>query len=165
MVLVVSAGLLVSTGLVVWLYFSGPNNNQNLQTKQEKINSSNKLFFSAMDEAGNVSYDSGQSVMDEALNSASSDEDRAHIYTQKSSLAINVGKYDDAYNFAKKAEEISPNLSSAQLMALSSESKGDIQEAIKNYHNALNRMTGNSGADDFDKQDIVNKIKSLGGSI
>ena len=106
-------------------------------------------------------YDGGQAALDSQLVNADDAVAQAKIYINKSSLALNLSKYDDAYTFAKKAEELQPSVSSAKLMASALAKQGNKDGAVEQYKIAISRITGSSELDELDKLSIQKKIDNL----
>lgn len=106
-------------------------------------------------------YKNGQATIDESMDQASTPKEQAWLYIQKSALALNLEKYDEAYEFASKAEKLYPDSNSSQLMADSLAKKGDKAGAIKQYKITISRMTDKSGLAELDRKSIQEKIDKL----
>ena len=86
-------------------------------------------------------YDKGQKVLDDALNSKTSNIDRSYVYIQKSTLAFNNSQMADAIKFALKAEELYPSRQTADVLAQTYEQSGDKVLALKYYKLVVQRTT------------------------
>ncbi len=135
------------------------------QAIQQKAAASAFVYNEASKQTASGSYTAGQAVLDKAIQSEVDISSEAYLYIQKSLVAYNVGKYDDAYNFAEKSESVNPTVSSANIMAMAAEKKGDKNEAIAKYKLAISRMVGDSEMINSDRLDLQNNIRRLGGQI
>jgi hypothetical protein len=106
-------------------------------------------------------YSSNQSALDQKLESAKDNKGKAWLYIKKSSLALNTDYFNEAYEFAKKAEALDPTTSSAQMMADAAAKKGDKADAIAKYKVAISRITGTTGMNKLDIESLQNSIKKL----
>lgn len=156
--------LLVSAG-VISLFVSGfinniisPSKNQSQQVPKAAISGSNPVAESVI----TGDYSGGEAILDKAIAATNNIEDQAWIYIQKSSVAINLGHYNDAYDFAKKAEALVPTESSAQMIAAAAAKLGNKDEAISEYKIAISRITGASGMDEADRNSLQEEINLLG---
>jgi tetratricopeptide (TPR) repeat protein len=148
--------ILTIIGISVWIYI---NNNRKSIT-----NNDDQTDTASSEAVGNIisgNYDAGQKVLDDSLDKTTDAKEQAWIYIQKASVAVNLNKYDEAYDFAKKAEELNPDINSAQMMAVAAAKKGDNTDAIAKYQLALSRITGTSGMDDLDRSSIQTEIDKL----
>jgi tetratricopeptide (TPR) repeat protein len=148
---------LIIIGIIIWWYMVSIHNHQSTQKYDES--NSNKAIKSII----TGDYSAGQSALDKSLDATTDPKEQAWLYIQKSSVALNLKKYNEAYDFAKKAEELNPDRTSAQMMADAAAKKGDNQEAISKYKLTISRITGTSGMDDLDKQELQDKISQLEG--
>jgi len=133
-----------------------------VQVKAEKASAAYNAAYTEFisgDEAA------AQATLDKEMTDSSSSMDKAKVYLQKTSIAMNSGDYKNAYIFAKKADELNPTKASAQMMAMAAVQDENISEAITDYKLALSRIAGTSGMDELDKQELKDKIKDLGGSL
>lgn len=153
-IVILIAVLVLAGGIYLLLFFnksvSDIDNKTDAEVSQQAINSIIK-----------GDYNGGQKILDDLLNRASTPSDQAWIYIQKASVAVNLNKYDEAYGFAQKAEELYPDINSAQMMALAAVKKGDKADAIVKYELAKSRITGTSGMDDLDRETIQGEINKL----
>jgi len=127
----------------------------------QKDAQSEAAFNDAQSAASSGDYNSGQAILDKAISDSTNDADTAWAYIQKSTVALNAEKFDEAYDFAKKSEDLAPTKTSVLLMANALEAKGDKSGAIANYELAASRITSNSELDDLDKQEIQATISQL----
>lgn len=162
----------ISIGAATWYFVNNSKKNKSpadnqkileLAKLQEKAQKSFNIYNEASKSVLSGNYDAGQAVLDKAIQGTSDNAEQASLYLQKSSIAINAGKYDDAYNFAKKAEDLNASVDSAKMMADAAVRRGDKDDAIVKYKLAISRITGTSEQDGLDKQDLQNNIKQLGG--
>lgn len=158
--------VLIIPSVMAFLWYFGLNNSS---TKNEQIKLLEKTqnSFNNYNEASKLvltkGYEAGQAMLDGLIKNVNNNVDKADLYIQKATIAINSNKYDDAYNFAKNAEDLDPSISSAQTMAVAASKKGDNQDAIIKYKLALSRIIGTAEMDELDRQDIRNAIVNLGG--
>lgn len=164
--LIVAVAILISLiiGVVIWLYLSGFISNW-LHPKIQTKSPVSSVSTDAINSIISGDYAGGQAILDKNLSDTTDPKSQAWIYIQKSSIALNLTKYDNAYAFAKKAEELYPTETSAQMMAAAAEKQGNIQEAIIDYKLAAGRITGLSGMNAVDKKDLQDKIIKLGGRL
>ena len=152
LIIIVVFVLLIGVGMGIWWYL---NNNSSTQNT-DKANSSGTV-----ESIVTGKYSDGQAALDKSINSTTDPGAKAWAYIQKSSIALNSGNYVDAYNFAKKAEELRPDRYSAQMMADAAVKKGDKADAIAKYKLSASRITGTSGMDKLDIQELQGKISKL----
>lgn len=132
-----------------------------VQTEKTIAAAATVAYSDASQAAHTGDYSGGQATLDKVADQTTDSVAKAVIYTQKSSIAYNSGKYDDAYSFAKKAEEINPTVSTASLMARAAEKQDNKKEAIAQYKVAVSRITGNTELDELDRQELNNNITKL----
>ena len=97
-------------------------------------------LYIAADEAATLGdYGKGQSILDDALNTKTTDTERSEVYGQKSILALDNSVYDEAMTFAKKSEELNPTLQTAHVLAQVAEKSGDKALALKYYQLTVER--------------------------
>ncbi|MEI7539390.1 MAG: hypothetical protein WCJ36_01295 [Candidatus Saccharibacteria bacterium] len=151
LIIIVVFVLLVGIGVGVWWYL---NNSSTKNT--DKANSSGTV-----ENIVTGKYSEGQAALDKSISGTADPGAKAWMYIQKSSIALNSGDYINAYSFAKKAEELKPDRYSAQMMADAAVKKGDIADAITKYKLSISRITGTSGMDKLDTQELQGKISKL----
>lgn len=123
---------------------------------------SEKLYLEADKAATLGDYEQGQSILDVALKNKTTDLDRSNVYGQKSILASNNLKNEDAITFAKKSEALSPTRLTAHILAQVAEQAGDKTLALKYYKLTLERTSDQQkklSPDDFD--DLQAKVAEL----
>lgn len=146
--------LLIGIGVGAWWYF-----NNNPSNKDEGTVNPNVAIMSVI----NGKYKEGQATLDKSINNTTDSAVKAKLYIEKSAISLNSKDYADAYNFAKKAEELKPDRYSAQMMAEAASQKGDKNEAIAKYKLSISRINGTSGIDKLDIQELQGKISKLEG--
>lgn len=166
-ILIVIAIVLILAGISfgVWYFIDLNNKNQKITEQSkilEKAQESFNIYNNASSKAISGDYTAGLKILDDAINNTTINSEKAKIYLQESSIAFNLDKFDDAYEFAKKAEDLYLDVNSAKMMAAAQAKRGNTKDAIVKYELALSRITGNSELDELDKQDIRNDIKKLG---
>lgn len=149
--------LVVWVGIGAWIYYGTLSNKKTVKPSYDKPSVSGQTVRNSI--LGN--YESGQAIIDESMDQASTPKEQAWLYIQKSSLALNLKKYDEAYDFASKAEKLYPDSNSSQLMADALAEKGNKTESIKQYKITISRMTGKSNSDESDRAYIQEKIDKL----
>lgn len=164
-IIIVASAVLVGAIISYLLYFYNQNPKVDVQTSLEKAKVMDANYSDALKKSLSGDYAGSQKSLDNTIVESIGKSDEAWIYIQKSSIALNALKYDDAYNFANKAEELFPTVSSVKLMAAAADAKGNKDEAIQKYKLALSRIAGDSDLDKLDKNDLINIIKELGGSV
>ncbi len=108
--------------------------------------------FTAADKAATAGdYAKGQTILDDALSNAVSQQTAAStsttnsslsdIYLQKATLALNNLQNQDAVTFAKKAEALSPTRITATVLAQAAEQVGDKKLALQYYTLVVARTT------------------------
>lgn len=125
-----------------------------------QINTGVKL--SPSDLAASGQYAQAQQQLDKQATSGSPQQ-RAYVFIQKSAIALNAQKYNDALNFAQQAEALTPTSTTAQLIAVSQQGLGNKQQAISYYQKAISRFKNPSEQDQADIRSYQDAIKSLGG--
>lgn len=152
----IGAALIVGGTLLIIYLDSNDTKKQDLDTAVIAANPADPANFVISGD-----YEGGQKKLDDNLAASTDDSSRSAIYINKSSIAINMGEYDDAYEFAEKAEELLPTVSSAKLMASALAKQGLKEEAIEKYQIAISRITGDSDNSQTEKSSIQLKIDSL----
>jgi len=132
-----------------------------MQVETEKATKSQEVYFQAVEKVESGDYASGQVILDTAVASTNDSIEQAWIYIQKASIALNANQFEDAYNFAKEAEELDPSVSSARLLAAAVEAKGNKVEALENYQLSLSRINGDSELDELDREEVRGYIRLL----
>lgn len=165
-IITITVLLLAGVSYGIW-YSIDLNNKSRIKTEQaEQLKKAEKSFSTYNDALKVVSsgdYTGGQAIIDNSIKNTSDKVEQAKLYLQKSSIAYNANKFDEAYDNAKKAEDLSPDVNSAKMMAAALAKNGDKTGAIKDYQLALSRITGTSELDELDKQDLRDAIKQLEG--
>lgn len=118
--------------------------------------------LSPSDLAASGQYVQAQQQLDKQATSGSTQQ-RAYVFIQKSAIALNAHKYNDALNFAQQAEAFTPTSTTAQLIAVSQQGLGNKQQAISYYQKAISRFKNPSEQDQIDIRSYQDAIKSLGG--
>lgn len=98
------------------------------------------------------------------LAGAKDDKARAALYVQMSSLALKTQAYDDALEFAKKAEQLYTTPSTTAVVAKCAEAKGDKELAITYYKKAIAGLNPNTENGQGDIEIYTAAIKKLGGT-
>lgn len=75
-------------------------------------------------------YNEAYKLLDEAINKAGTDKEKADLYNEKSIAALNAKDYAFALEMAKQSEKLSPSISSAHIIAESAEQTGDKKTAV-----------------------------------
>ncbi len=86
-------------------------------------------------------YAQAQQSLDSQLNGSASSATQSSVYYDKAVVALNGKQYDDAKNFALKADKLAPTVKSAQLVAEVARKSGDKATAVAYYKIAIDRMT------------------------
>lgn len=146
--------LFVGACIGIWLYF----NNNSSKNNTNKANSSGTV-----ESIVTGKYANGQAALDKSISNTTDPGAKAWMYIQKASISLNSGDYTNAYNFAKKAEELKADRYSAQMMADAAVKKGDKADAVAKYKLSISRITGTSGMDKLDIQELQGKISKLEG--
>ena len=107
-------------------------------------------------------YQEAQVVYSQALAIAKLPMEKAKVYVEQSTHDYNTAHFNEALKNALSAEKISPNKQTATLAAMSAESLGDKQQAVKYYELELERTSDpdkRNNPDDYDA--LQSKIKDL----
>lgn len=150
--------VIVILALAAWLLITH-------NTNAKKTNSTTHVKGaqpSASDIATNGQYAQAQTGLDNQLSTVSKQQ-QAAIYIQKAVVALNVQQFNDALQFAQKADDLSPTANTAYMLALANQSLGDKQHAIENYQKAIDRMTSPSELQKIDIKSYQAAIKALQG--
>lgn len=100
--------------------------------------------------------------VDESIkNNKYTDQEKAKLYIYQSSVAYNLEKYQEAYDYASQSEQLYPSTNSAELMADSLINLNNKQEAIIYFNKAIERITGTDLLSEKDKEHIREKIQKL----
>lgn len=106
-------------------------------------------------------YEAAQTTLDSAISETKNSDKKSQFYIQKSSIAIDSEKYDDACKFAEKSEELAPSVQSARLIAISSEGQKDYEKSIKYYEIAISRIVVTDEQGEIEIMSIRNAITRL----
>lgn len=159
-IIAVIAIVIVTAGVLTWLYLNNYFSNRPVVNKQDLAIVASQTAVSSIISGD---YNGGQKALDGSLSNATNPKDQAWIYIQKASVALNLNKYTEAYDFASQAEKLSPDVNSAQMLAAAAAKKGDNADAIAKYELAISRITGKSGMDKLDIQTMQDEINRLKG--
>lgn len=166
-VIIASSALLVA-GLAVALWFSYPLIKRQIDTysfnslnDEDKGAQTNEVYLQADRKVAEGSYDEGQGILTKALDIRTSNKDKSVIYQLKSSVALNAEKYDQALEYALKAEELYPNDDTAIVLGGVYEDSGDRINAIKYYELFLSRFEPVSELDQSTIKRVQYTIKDL----
>lgn len=85
-------------------------------------------------------YSKAQQMASEQATSATNNDDKAFAYMTQASIALNAKKYDEAKQYAEKAEAAAPSDVTASLLGDIAMAQGDKATAAKDYQLALDRV-------------------------
>lgn len=140
--------VLISCGIFIFVYFSFFTNPSNIISNSDDANDGYSVSQLANQEAAKGNYSAGQKIIDQELDSTIDEKDKASLYVEKSLLALNNQKYDDADTFAKQAEDIAKSKLTSRLIAQIAEADGDKAKAIEYYQVTIDRYTDSEKASD-----------------
>ena len=145
-VIVASSILLVSLPAIIASRTQDLAQNPDTPSNGELVVSEEqKRYEKALSTAVSDSTEAGQAILDEALESADSKQERAMVYTQKSAVAIanpDSPDFESALEFALRAEQEDPSYGTAIVIAeLQDYDFQNYSEAIKYYKLYLDRLT------------------------
>lgn len=103
-------------------------------------------------------YSAGQSLLNDQLRTAATPQAKIDIYSQLAVNALNAKKYNEAKDYAQKADTLFPTAGTAYQLAYIAAKMGDRTTARKYYQVAINRLDKNS--DSYDMQ-LKNYTASL----
>jgi len=127
----------------VFLIYKYIPKNQAVVQPVEKPSTSFSLTISeqAAKLASSGDYNAGQKLLDGELAKKTDNEGQIDGYISKAILAVNNKKYDDALNFAQKAEDLAKSRVTSRLIAQIAEKSGNKKKAIEYYQLTLNRYS------------------------
>lgn len=155
LVLAISAMTIIAVSFVVYNITVNKIISYNSAKLYEANEVRDKIYTQADSVAIKNGAVAGQSELDKNLASAKTDSDKSYIYCAKASLAASITggkKYDEALEYANKAESLKPTAATASLIAGLQANKQNKELAIKFYQLAIDRLGDSSGA--MDKADI-----------
>lgn len=160
-------GLYVALGVVVFaLTFLVYMALSNEQPAPETSTTFNEVPTTATEKSYayqlNGDFNQAYKVLDEAIASTSSDREKASLYNEKSIAALNAQDYPLALAMAMESEKRNPTVSSAHIIAESSERMGDKKTAAEFIKKQINRIT--SSGTPYIREDIdalTEKLKQL----
>jgi tetratricopeptide (TPR) repeat protein len=94
----------------------------------------------AYSSANKGDYVGAQQALDAKLANSSSNADKAQIYITQYTLALDAKKYDEAKDYADKAESVQPTDATAVLLGDIALQNKDTAEARKYYELAISRL-------------------------
>jgi len=162
-ILIIVAVLIVTVGGWAYLHFIQNNqfNSNTIVDKEELISRLQTYHKSAEELSVQGDYDGAQKSYDEAIKKESEPKIKADLYSGKASLAINASKYEEVYEFAKQAESLYPTFNSADVLALGAEKTNRLDEALKYYKLAFERIPQNTADTMRDTTRLNQKITEL----
>ncbi len=130
---------LIISGVFIYLnFFAKP---LGIKDNNNNANSEYSVSELANQTAAKGDYDGGQKIIDQEINNTVNDGDKVTLYIDKSILALNNQKYEDAYAFAQKAEDIAKSKLTGRLIAQIAEASGDKAKAIEYYGLTVSRYS------------------------
>jgi len=163
---IIAASVLVTIGLAisawfVWIqpYFQQMNNPP--LTFEEKYA---KIVLDTQTKIDNNDYSGALSNIDINISNSTEIKEKAELYILKSSTAFNIDKFDDARDYALKAEELDPSVTSADLLGDSLFRMGYKTEAIDYYKKAIARIDVKTELDAVDVSHLQSKISRAEGA-
>lgn len=132
--------------------------------------------LTARQQANNIKYNPQNSAtpeavqaalgkFDSAIDGAASKEDKQELLLEKALFALKQKLYDEALLTAQKAEEMLPNSTTSQVIAIIAADKDDKELAVKYYKITISRYEVGSVAYQREVGRIEAKIKELGGQL
>lgn len=106
-------------------------------------------------------YARGQQILDDAIKKSTNNQNTANLYLQKATVAINAKHFDDAMQFAKKADNIIPTSTTANMIADAAAAQSNKTLATQWLNTTIQRLDKNSQGYQMDLEDIQQKIKYL----
>jgi tetratricopeptide (TPR) repeat protein len=106
-------------------------------------------------------YAKGQQLLDDAIKKSTSKQNTANLYLQKASIALNSKRLQDAMQFAKKADSISPSNTTAEMIAGVAKAQGNKVLAIQWLNTAIKRLDKGSQGYQSILEDDQEKIQEL----
>jgi tetratricopeptide (TPR) repeat protein len=98
-----------------------------------------------------------------SIANASNNDEKYELYLQQAINNENAKKWDDAVTSYKSAEAIKKTYTVYFGLGRVYEGKGDKQAAINSYKAAIPLIDANDPMRDFDKRQLEDKVKALGG--
>lgn len=104
-----------------------------------------------------VDYEKGKATLNDQLQQAGTDVEKAKKYSQLAQLATNNGQHQEAFDYALQADGLNPTNTSARIVADKAVRLGNKAEAIKYYNLAIERTGDTTG--DYKKEYLVEEAK------
>jgi tetratricopeptide (TPR) repeat protein len=107
-------------------------------------------------------YSGAQATVAGEIAKAPNATDKAGLYLQQASIAMNAKNYTDAKKYAQAAEALQPSSNSAGLLGDIAALTGDKAAATSDYQEAIDRLDKNSSRYNTARQDYQARIQELG---
>lgn len=164
-VVVVVLLLIAAGGAGVWLSWlqhahSNTGNNSGANTPQNTLPQS---VQDAQNLAATGNYDQSNKQIAASIAATSSSDEKYELYLQQGINDENQSQWDNAFSAYNSAAAIKKTSTVYISLGRVSEEKGDKSSALNYYRLALPLLNPKDPVYNFDKRDLENKIKAVGG--
>jgi tetratricopeptide (TPR) repeat protein len=137
-VLIVVLALALTLAVVGVVYYFSPPKKETITAEKKVV--TDDIAEGAAERAYNGDYAGAQQSIDKNVAKTSDKNEKLYGYMTQATLAMNSGKYDEARQYALKAEQAKPTDGTAELLGDVATAQGDKQAAQKYYQQALERL-------------------------
>jgi tetratricopeptide (TPR) repeat protein len=162
---VIIAIILVSGGVGSWIYYS--NKKSASDQKVVPVAQGQELLTQTQAEISAIVNYGGDpnkaaAIIDNSVNNANDDQTKSDLLLQKTIMYFNASNYDEAIASGLQSEAIIKNENVENMIASSYEQKGDTQNAILYYQEAMAQVSTTDPAADAKIKNYQSMIDALG---